>query len=85
MRIDKAEFAQFARQYAELTARARKYFEERAKNFNPQLRHSIEKIEFQEDGCTITYRSTHCSSCRGNDDIDDIYVSLDELLEFNEE
>ncbi len=83
MRIGKDEFAQFLRIDAELRALAAKYFEERAKSLNPRLRHEIQKIEFQDEGCTITYMSTHCSNCRG--EIDEIYVSLEELLEFGEE
>lgn len=85
MKIDKSGFERFAALQVELTARAKKYFEERAKTFNPNLRHEIEKIEFSSDGCTIAYRSSHCSSCRGNDDIDELYMSIDDLLEFNEE
>ncbi len=85
MRIDQSEFERFAALHAELTQRARKYFEARAKTFNPNLRHEIEKIEFSSDGCTITYRSSHCSNCRGNDDIDELYMSIEDLMEFNEE
>lgn len=85
MRIEKSEFERFAALHAELTQRARKYFEARAKTFNPNLRHEIEKIEFGSDGCTITYRSSHCSNCRGNDDIDELYMSIEDLMEFNEE
>lgn len=84
-KIDKSGFERFAALHAELTQRAKKYFEERAKSFNPSLRHEIEKIEFNSDGCTISYRSSHCSNCRGNDDIDELYTSIDDLLEFNEE
>ncbi len=85
MKIDKSGFERFAALHVELTLRAKKYFEERAKSFNPSLRHEIEKIEFNSDGCTISYRSSHCSNCRGKDDIDELYMSIDDLLEFNEE
>lgn len=85
MRIGNDEFANFIRLDAELRALAGRYFEARAKTFNPRLRHEIEKIEFQDDGCTITYRSSHCSNCRGNDDVDEVYATLDDLLEFAEE
>ncbi|MCC7527962.1 MAG: hypothetical protein IT342_05530 [Candidatus Melainabacteria bacterium] len=82
MKIGKDEFANFIRIDAELRALATNYFEARAKTLNPRLRHEIEKIEFHDEGCTISYRSSHCSNCRGNDDLDDIYVSLDDLSEF---
>lgn len=85
MNIAKSDFDQFARINAELTARAKKYFDARAKSFNSQLRHEIEKIEFNSDGCTISYKSSHCSNCRDLDDTDEIYVSIEDLLEFNEE
>lgn len=85
MKIEKADYEGFAAIYAALTRRAQKYFDECAKSFDPGLRYTIEKIEFSSDGCTITYRSSHCSACRHNDDIDWLDVSIDELLESNEE
>jgi len=85
MKIAKSDFDRFAALHAEMTARAKKYFEERAKNFNPRLQYEIEKIEFGCDGCTITYRGSHCSNYRGNDDIDELYMSIEDLMEFNEE
>ena len=85
MNIDKSGFDRFCAVHAELSARAKKYFEMRAQHFNPGLRHSIEKIEFSSDGCTITYRSNHCSNCRGNDEIDELYMSIEDLLELNED
>ncbi len=86
MKIDQSEFERFAALHAELTQRARKYFEARAKPpSNPNLRHGIEKIEFSSDGCTITYWGSHCSKCHGNDDIDELYMSIEDLLEFNKE
>jgi hypothetical protein len=83
MRIDKSDFERFAALHAELTQRAKKYFEARAKTFNPELRHEIVQIDFDSDGCSITYRSTHSSNCRG--DIDELSMSIEGLMEFNEE
>ena len=85
MKIDHSGFERFAALHAELTARAKRYFEARAKTFNPNLRHEIEKIEFDSGGCSITYRGSHCSNYRGNDDINEISMSVDDLMEFNEE
>ncbi len=85
MRLDQYDFEHFIRLQVELTARATKYFEARAKTFNNELRHELTKIEFHSDGCTISYKSSHCSNCSDLDNTDEIYVSLEDLLEFNEE
>ncbi len=49
MNIAKSDFDQFSRIHAELTARAKKYFEARAKSFNTQLRHEIENLIPEND------------------------------------
>ena len=85
MRLDQYGFMHFICLQAELTARAVKYFEARAKTFDKGLRHGLTKIEFHSDGCTISYKSSHCSNCRDLDSTDETYVSCEDLLEFDEE
>jgi len=85
MTIGKDEFANFLRIDAELRALAGRYFDARARTFYaPRLRVDLESVVFHGEGCTIYFSKSRCSNCRGNaDDLDDIYVSLDDLLEFS--
>ncbi len=85
MRIDQYDFEHFVRLHVELTARATKYFEARAKTFTDDLRHKLEKIDFHSDGCTITYKSSHCSICPDLDETHEVEVSIEDLMAFNEE
>ncbi len=85
MKIDQYDFEHFQRLHVELTARATKYFEARAKSFNKEMRHELTKIEFNSDGCAISYKSSHCSDCRHLDESNEIDVSIADLLEFNDE
>lgn len=80
LEIGEVQFAQFVRIGEALRERATEIFEERKRSLNPQLRHEIRSIEFDESGCTISYTSTHCSSCRHYDEIDYMYISLNEML-----
>ncbi|MBA3855329.1 MAG: hypothetical protein C0507_00325 [Cyanobacteria bacterium PR.3.49] len=80
LEIGEAQYALFVRINESLRERAGQIFEERARSLNPQLRHEINSIEFDESGCTISYTSTHCSNCRHYDEIDHEYISLNELL-----
>jgi len=80
LEIGAAQYAQFVRINEGLRARASEIFEERSRALNPQLRHEIRSIEFDESGCTISYTSTHCSNCRHYDEVDYDYISLNELL-----
>ena len=80
LEIGEVQFAQFVCIGEALRERATEVFEERKRSLNAQLRHEIRSIEFDESGCTVSYTSTHCSSCRHYDEIDYMYISLNELL-----
>lgn len=80
LEIGVAQYAQFIRIDAALRERAVQLFKERSQDLNEQLRYEIRSIEFDESGCSISYTSTHCSSCRHYDEIDYMYVSLSDLL-----
>lgn len=82
MRIDSSDFDSFLRINAELKARATRYFEERAKHFENQLRHEIVSIDFSADGGSITYTS-HC--CHREDETNDICFSFDDLAAFEQQ
>lgn len=82
MKVGKDEFANFLRLDAELRALATSYFEARVKAMPRPRLYAIKKVDFHDDGCTITYHSRHCSSCLDYEDPTEIYVSLEDLLEY---
>lgn len=79
MSISRLDYESFVRHYDILMERARQLFAEKARHLNPELRHEIVKIDFDDSGCTIHYKSSHCSNCQP--DVDEWHVSLDDLLE----
>lgn len=72
------DYDAFARQYAELTAKAQLIFERHKTYLNKNLRHEITGIAFTEHGAEISYESRHCSNC--SPDRDTLYISAEELL-----
>lgn len=85
MRLDQYDIEHFLRLQVELTARATKYFEARCQIFDQIVRHELAKIEFHSDGCTITYRKVSISTGFPIEGPEEIEVSIDDLLSFNDE